>query len=41
MKVTNAGLDLQAYPPTYGEDAFFHEAAHLDMLSTDARNCQS
>lgn len=38
MQVANAGIDLQAYPPMYDENAFFQEAAHLDMLSVDARN---
>lgn len=41
MQVTNAGIDLLAYPPTYGEAHFFAEAHHLDALSNDARNCIS
>lgn len=41
MQASNQGWIARGQSPAYEEDAFLHEANHLDMLSNDARNCQS
>ena len=33
MKVANASIDLQAYPPKYDEDDFMYEAQELELLA--------
>lgn len=41
MQLSNASIDLQAYPPRYDEHAFWVESHQLDTLAIEARNCQS
>lgn len=40
MMAENATREGGGNSPAYGQVAFDHEAAHLDMLATDARNAQ-
>lgn len=40
MQAENAHRAACGNSPAYGEEAFSAEAAHLDMLSVEARNAQ-